>query len=252
MTRKDRIWIRAFRPVDEPILAAEYQLEHERVLSDIGVTPAIASSNRWLVDPSVHLIVAMHDQLGMVAGIRVQPAGQFGPLPLEQAIAPLDAGIHGVLRFLEEGGVAEICGLWNAHRFAGRGLPLLLSAAAVSLASQLNLRSMTCFVAHYTLRHARKVGFVPLEGIGDKGVFTYPIPSIRSIAMVIPDAYALTHASSPIREAIFSLRTRPVQSRLENVTDCALEVNYLLHADNQQPNLQVFGQIIKYRHRYSA
>jgi len=252
MIRRDRLWIRAFRPVDEPKLAAEYLLEHERVLTDIGVTPALASSNRWLSDPSVHLIVAMHDRLGMVAGIRVQPAGQSGPLPMEQAIAPLDSGIHGALRFLEEGGVAEICGLWNAHRFAGRGLPLLLSESAVALASQLNLRSMTCFVAHYTLRHARKVGFVPLEGIGDKGVFTYPIPSIRSIAMVIPDAFALTHASLRIRESIFSLRTRPVQSRLENPAGCALEVNYLLHADNQQLNLRVFGEILQCRHRYSA
>lgn len=148
--------------------------------------------------------------------------------------------------------MAEICGLWNAHRFAGRGLPLLLSESAVALASQLNLRSMTCFVAHYTLRHARKVGFVPLEGIGDKGVFTYPIPTIRSIAMVIPDAFALTHASPRVREAIFSLRTRPVQSRLENPAGCVLQVNYLLHADNQQQDLQVFGEILQCRHRYSA
>ena len=249
---KDQIWIRVFRPMDEPAMAARYVIEHERVLTDIGVTTTIARAQPWLNDPSVHLIVAMHDTLGMVAGIRLQPSNPGMQLPMELSISGLDKGIHDILRFLEEGGTAEICGLWNAHRFSGKGLPLLLSQAAVSLASQLNLRSMTCFVAHYTLRHARKVGFIPMEGVGDKGVFTYPIPSIRSIAMVIPDSYSLAHASPSIRTAIISLRARPIQSRVENPAGEELHVNYLLHPVNADQDLTMYGEILKHRGLYSA
>jgi len=248
----NQLWIRVFRPVDEPALAARYVLEHERVLADIGVSTAIANSHPWLNDPSVHLIVAMHDALGMVAGIRVQQSHPGTQLPIEQCVSDLDKGIHDILRFLEKGGTAEVCGLWNAHRFAGKGVPLLLSQSAVVLASQLNLRSMTCFVAHYTLRHARKVGFIPLEGVGNRGVFTYPIPSIRSIAMVIPDSFTLAHASPAVRTSILSLRARPMQSRIENPAGTELRVNYLLHPFTANQDMTVYGEILEQRRLYSA
>ncbi len=252
LNNMERLLIWAFRAVDEPQLAAEYMLEHERVLTDIGVSASIANNQHWLKDPSVHLIAAIHPTLGMVAGIRVQPSKLGQPLPMEESILPLDASIRDVLRFLGNGSTAEICGLWNAHRFAGRGVPLLLSMAAVSLTSQLNLRTMVCFVAHYTQRHARRVGFRALESVGNKGVFTYPIPSIRSIAMVIPDTVTLASAEESMRQAILSLRVRPLQARLENPAGIDLDVKYLLQLDNAHVDMALYGRIQRDRHRFTA
>ncbi|MBL0046116.1 MAG: hypothetical protein IPP33_17505 [Flavobacteriales bacterium] len=248
----DELWIRVFRPVDDPVTAVEYLHEHQKVLEDIGVSPVLAGQNHWMEDPSVQLLVAFHTKLGMVAGIRVQPSHPERPLPMETAIIGMDSGIHDAMRFLSVRGTAEICGLWNAHRFAGKGLPNLLSLAAVSLANQLNLNTMVCFVAHYTVRHARKTGFVPLESVGMNGEFIYPIPTIRSTAMLIPDTISLASAPSVYRSSMLSLRTRPLQTRLESPSGIDLNVRYMLQLEASGSDLTVYGDIYSERFRQTA
>ncbi len=247
----EKLMFRAFRAVDEPETCAEFMREHRRVLEDFGITNVTTNTESWTTDPHTYVIVALSDKLGMVGGIRVQIAQKGAPLPMDLALRKMDPSITTCLDGLIGEGNAEVCGLWNANRFAARGLSSLLAFAAVSVANQLGVRSMVCLVAHYTLRHALKVGFTILEDLGDGGTFTYPIPSIKAIAMVIPDVITLGTAHIMQRQQLFSLRLRPAQVRIENVSGVDLMVCYDLCLGTHLIDMTAYRNIWRERSQYA-
>ncbi|HRH69757.1 MAG: hypothetical protein JNL43_01560 [Flavobacteriales bacterium] len=246
------VTIHAFRAIDNADLCTAYIREHRRVLEDFGVLQAVPSDHAWMMDPDCIVLLASHRELGLVGGIRIEHAKPGSKLPMEKSIAPFDPTIAEIIAPFAANGCGEICGLWNANRFAGHGVPLLLSMAAVSVAHQVGLKSLTCFVAHYTLRHALKVGFQILETVGDGGAFNYPVPRIKSFAMVIPDTILLEGAPSAFRERLISLRCRPIQERIESPTGLPYLVRYVLHVDAGQEDLSVYGHIASEHWRQCA
>lgn len=249
---KETLFIRAFKAIDEPDTCARYIAEHGKVLRDFGVDHIVAPDIRWTKDPLCHVIIAEHPVHGLVGGIRVVVDGPGTPLPIETAIKDMDPRISDAMRKLASNGNGEVCGLWNAHRMGGHGIPLLLSLAAVSIANQMGLGSLVCLVAHYTLRHALKAGFVILEEVGDGGTFTYPIPEIRSLAMVIPDVLTLSTARPEFRERLLSLRIRPEQVRNEAPSGIEMEIHYDLLVERKVFDLYAYRSIQEHRLRYSA
>lgn len=226
---KTRITLLAFRAPDRPDLCREFLAEHRKVLEDFGIAHVPANNDRWVQDQATIVIVAMHDTLGMVGGIRLQAASAAHKLPMELSIEKLDPRIHDVLEELRSHRNGEVCGLWNARRFAGKGIPVLLTQAIAAVSAPADFKKMVCFVAHYTQRLSRRIGFVPMEGVGDMGVFpSYPIPRISAMAMVHHDPLLVEHASIEQRRLIFSLRSRPEQIRVETPSGEALEVHYRL------------------------
>lgn len=219
---------KAFRAPDEPGLCVEFLKQHRKVLEDFGITNVTTNSASWTSDPDTFVIVAISNRSGMVGGIRVEIDRPHRRLPIHDALISLDPNIAGTLERLQFSGNAEVCGLWNANRYSSKGLPSLLALAAVSVANQIGIRSMVCLVAHYTLRHALKAGFTVIENLGEGGTFTYPIPSIKAIAMIIPDVTTLAHANSVHRQSLFSLRLRPNQKRLELIGGELIELDYQL------------------------
>lgn len=248
MNQPDKlITIRAFRATADPELCEAYIREHRAVLEEFGVSSAVAPDNSWTTDPDCVVLIATHRELGLVGGIRIERAKPGRTLPSERTIAAFDPAITAVLDPFKAAGLGEICGLWNANRFAGHGVPLLLSAAAVSVAHEAGVRSLTCFVAHYTLRHALKVGFQILDTVGDGGAYNYPVPRIKSFAMILPDTILLDASPSTHRERIISLRCRPVQERIEAPTGTPYPVRYLLHIEGYSQDLTVYGRIANER-----
>ncbi len=219
---------KAFRASDEPELCAEFLRQHRKVLEDFGITNVTTNTASWTSDPDTFVIVAISSRLGMVGGIRVEIDKPHRHLPIRDALFSLDPSITDTLERLQFSGNAEVCGLWNANSYSSKGLPSLLAFAAVSVANQIGIRSMVCLVAHYTLRHALKAGFTVIENLGDGGTFIYPIPSIRAIAMIIPDVTTLAHAHSVHRQSLFSLRLRPNQKRVELIGGDLIELDYQL------------------------
>lgn len=248
MNSVDRITIRAFRAIDQPSGCAAYDREHRRVLEDAGVGEIIGHDASWKSDPRVIVIVAEHQELGLVAGIRLHRARKASELPMTAAIGPHDPRIEERINALGEEGVGEVCGLWNSSKFAGRGVPALLSLAAVSLANQVGVRSLFCFVAHYTLRHARKVGFTLLQDVGKNGEFQYPVEGIRSYAMTIQDGIRLEGVADKVRMRLLSLRTRPVQETVESPAGIPLVVRYILHPFRVSRILRMYGAIQSHRY----
>jgi hypothetical protein len=133
-------------------------------------------------------------------------------------------------------GTAELCGLWVAHRFLGHGLPKLLVPAGVAVASQLSISSLLTFAAEYTKQLTLDSGFIRMKDVGLNGEFLYPIASIRSYAMSIPDLFVLENSPLDKRRNILSLRMRPQQDLVARPKNTALQVHYELDRDNAHLN----------------
>lgn len=243
----ETITLKAFRAVDEQDLCVEFLRQHRKVLEDFGITNVTTNTEAWTQDPDTYVIVAISDIEGMVGGIRIEVDHEGRELPIKTALFKLDHRVDKELSQLRTDGNAEICGLWNANSYSSRGLPTLLAFAAVSLANQIGIRSLVCLVAHYTLRHALKAGFTIMEGIGDGGTFTYPIPSIKAIAMVIPDAIALNSAPLVHRQQLLSLRLRPSQERIDILNGKPVKLKYELWIAGKVIDLGAYREVLNLR-----
>jgi len=202
--------------------------EHIRVLEDIGVFNALKPDLSWCNDPNVVVLVVEHELLGMVAGIRVHKASNRQELPMQHCMADLDGSVAHVIASLAPNGIAEIAGLWNAHRFAGRGIPKLLMEAAVSVANKLGVRTLVTFIAEYVAPYAATSGFVLMDFLKNGGIFEYPVAGIHTHAMVLSDVVTISQAKTLDRHRILSLRLRPHQDRQECPKRSMLDVRYEL------------------------
>lgn len=243
---KNTITITAFKATDRPDLCARYAEEHRAILEDFGISEVVKPNEDWMRSEDCVVILAEHDELGYVGGIRVQRGGLGTPLPMESSMGTHAHQFTGLLRKYQDEPSAEVCGLWNAHRFAGKGLPLVLSMAAVSVANQAGLGVLYCFVAHYTLRHAVKVGFQIMEDFGDGGAISYPIPRIKSFAMVIPDTILLETAPERYRARIISLRCRPDQDSIEAPAGVPLGVRFRLRLPDNGARQEIYADILRH------
>lgn len=243
----EKITLRAFRAPDEPELCDEFLREHRKVLEDFGIQNVSTNTDSWMSDPNAYIIVALHDSLGMVGGIRLQIAAEGTPLPMEEAIGKLDPRVQDELEELRPHGNGEVCSLWNANRYGHMGIPVLLSQAVTAMATMANARKMVCLVAHYTQRHPKRNGFIVMDKVGTEGVFSYPIPSIKAIAMVNPDTMTLPHATNAQRQLIYSIRLRPKQVRVEAPNSTPIEVHYDMCLQNNMLDLHAYQSIEQQR-----
>jgi hypothetical protein len=246
------ITITAFKATDRPDLCARYAEEHRAILEEFGVSEVVKPNEDWMQSEDCIVILAEHDELGYVGGIRVQKGGPSTPLPMESSMGAHAQQFTLLLQKYQGDSGAEVCGLWNAHRFAGKGLPLVLSMAAVSVANQAGLCVLYCFVAHYTLRHALKVGFQIMEDFGDGGAISYPIPRIKSFAMVIPDAILLETAPERYRARIISLRCRPDQDSIEAPAGVPFGVRYRLRLPDNGAHQGIYADILRHYQQIRA
>ena len=249
----DIIDLIAFRAPERPDLCIEFLREHRQVLADFGITKVTSNNTEWMSDPDCIVIVAIHEHLGMVGGIRLQRAHRNDPLPIERSLINLDPRITSEIEELRAYNVGEVCGLWNANRYAGHGVPWLLSQAVTAISVPAGSRKMVCFVAHYTQKHPKRNGFIPMTSLGDNGTFPeYPIPRIIAIAMVNPDTMLLEHCTLEHRQLIYSLRLRPEQMRIESPSGVPMEVHYQLRLKGSMLDLHAYRMIEEQRLRYTA
>lgn len=240
----------AFQAPKEPELCTEFLREHRKVLEDFGIANVL-TNGEWQHDEHCYVIVAMHPELGMVGGIRLQIDHDGITLPVEEAVGKIDPRVGQLMRELKPHGNGEVCGLWNANRYGGKGIPVLLSLAVTAISFPVGAKRMVCLVAPYTKRHPSNNGFVVVESVGEKGVFAYPRPDFKGIVMVNPDTLLLDHAQQEQRHLIYSLRLRPEQTRVECPGAVPIEVEYRMQM-NTGVDLYAFRQIQEERLRFCA
>jgi hypothetical protein len=245
----EKITIRAFRAPDDQDMCQRYVEEHSRVLTDLGVSQIVKYDESWRHDRDTIVFVALHPELGLVSGIRLQRAKVNHPMPMEKALSKIEPSVSETLAPWMLSGNAELGALWNAHRYAGNGLPHLLIAAAVATANQADLEAVVCLVAEYIAPYCSATGFRNIENLGNKGEFVYPLPNIRSYAMMVSDVRSLSGAEPGERRRALSLRMRPEQIRIEQPKRTILEVSYELLLDKAE---QRYSDIASDYRRYAA
>jgi len=250
----EHITVRAFKAVEEPETCAQFIHEHRRVLEDFGIENVNTNNNQWISNKDCHVIVVEHERLGLIGGARIQVArSPLDILPIQHALSSYDKGIDLMIHRLAEDGVGEICGLWNANRFAGRGLPQILGLSAISVANQIGLESLVCVVAKYTLKYSLRLGFRLMEDVGVSGIFDpYPKPGFLGIVIGLDDPASMDFARPDLRQRILSLRMRPEQSAVENTGRALLHISYSLELRESTIDRSLYGQLRADRLRHTA
>jgi hypothetical protein len=225
---------RAFRAIDEPFTCDKYVEGHTIVLEDYGVTNVTSRTPVWIKNPHVFVVVAEDTQTDqIVGGIRIQIADGELPLPIETAIGHMDHKVLDIVKYYREnGGVGELCGLWNSKSVAGKGISMVLTRASIALIPQLRFRTLMGICADYTLPMFTQVGFVIDKSMGLNGEFAYPNPKYITRVLGILNAETLETAYPYDKERMLTLRSDFTQKRSEVGPKGEYDVQYDLRISN--------------------
>lgn len=228
------IKIKVFRAILNPDACEEYLKGHMQVLMDYNVMKITSYNKEWTKNPSVYVLTAeLEETRVMVGGIRIEVTKGDIPLPIETAIGILDNRIYKLVeKYGINGGVGELCGLWNAKEVKGVGISFFLTRAAISVINQINFFTLIGICAEYTLKMFTDVGFEIDHSLGDNGEFPYPDERYITRALGILNAETLKRANPFDRDIILSLRANPIQTRQEVGTKGVVEVKYNLIIEN--------------------
>lgn len=230
------IVLRAFRAIDEPETCQKFVEGHMKILKAFGITMITSAKAEWMSDPNTYIIVAeTPDSKRVLGGARVQIAGGKLPLPIEDAVKYHDESIHDVVKeYTENGGVAELCGLWNSREIAGMGIgSVFLTRAGVTILPQLGVQSMFALCAAYTVKMAQKAGYQVATFLGNNGTFYYPKEDLVATAMLLTDPEILSTAAPDEKAEILSLRENPKQTKTEEGRRGSFELTYDLEIHNK-------------------
>ncbi|HWY10031.1 MAG TPA: hypothetical protein VN026_01840 [Bacteroidia bacterium] len=227
------IYIRAYRATDEPLTCKEYIKGHVQVLKDYGIESITSNTNSWVSNPNMYCFIATDEDGELVGGIRIQVADGIHSLPVEEAVGKMDPGIYELVRdYAINGGVGELCGLWNSNKVKGIGVSVILVRAAISSINQLKFQTLTGICAGYSLKMFQNVGFVINQELGDHGNFIYPNENYLAHVVGILNGITLSTAALYDKEKMLHLRSKPIQFTLEKGSKCNFEVGYDLIINN--------------------
>lgn len=226
----EKLKFRAFRAINEHDTCLRYKAGHVDVLKDYGITNVTSNNDEWMHNPNIYCVIAEIADTGeLIGGIRVQISDEKNLLPVEKAIGKMDDRIHKiVVDYRLDGGVGELCALWNAKSVAGLGISVLLTRAGISITNQLHFNTLIGICGDYTLNMFQRVGFVVDNSLGINGEFPYPKPDFIARVLGIMNASTLDTAHEYDKERMKTLRNIPVQIAIEKGVIDDIEVNYNL------------------------
>ncbi len=222
--------LRAFKAVNDPESCQKFLKGHGDILSSIGVNKVTSSNETWMENPGTYVLVVEDTESGEVlGGARVDTSYGTSKLPIASATGYMDPKIHDFIAREAEHGTGEICGLWNSRKVAGLGFgSLFLTRAAVTITSQIKVKSLFALCAPYTVATAENFGYRTLKEVGNDGTFYYPKLDLLATAMLLPDTNTLDDASELELDRVGSLRQDPSQIFMEQSKRREVEVQYQL------------------------
>jgi hypothetical protein len=222
--------LKAFQAIENPELSQKYVEGHNDVLRIYGITEITSAKDDWYNNPATIAIVAIDtDTDEVVGGIRMQIVGGDRPLPVEDAVGHMDKRIHS---FVQEQhalyGAAELCGLWNSRKVAGKGVSWILTRAGIAISKQFGVRTLFGICAKTTLPMFQKTGYTVERSIGNDGTFYYPKSDLLAYTIIM-DSERLNYASSGEKPKIEELRRDLCQRTIELGPKGELDVQYDLY-----------------------
>jgi len=230
MNQINEFKISVYRAIDEPTLCEEYSVGHIKVLTDFGIVNVTSSNKNWLDNKNTFCIIAQEKSTNkMVGGIKIQVADNLFPLPVETAIGKIDKRIFDNVKYYKEnGGVAELCGLWVSNQIKGIGMAAYLVRSAIASTKQLEFATMIGICAGYSLKMFKNVGFKIDSGLGDSGNFSYPNENYIAHVVGILNASTLENASEFDKNIMLNLRANPIQDQEEVTNNIKTNISYNL------------------------
>jgi hypothetical protein len=209
--------IRAFKATEDAESCENYILGHKRVLDIYGVPKVTSANHDWRFNPDTYVIIVESlDRTKVFGGGRIQVKTEQLKMPMETIIGKSNTYVIEFLYDIDNGNVAEFCGLWNSLEVAGYGISsITLARVGVAITTQIKIKNLMAFCSPATLRTCIKIGFEKIIEIGNNGTFCYPKEDLLATALVIKDIQGLPTASAKEREAIMNLRGAPVQFKTE-------------------------------------
>lgn len=226
-----KIRVTSFRAINEPEKCEIYSKGHMQVLVDYNVIKITSYNKSWMKNPSAYVLIAENETTGeMIGGIRVEVAKGPFPLPIETAIGSMDSRVYDLVeKYAINGGVGELCGLWNSKTVKGVGISFFLTRAAIAIVKQLKFRTMVGICAEYTLKMFTDVGFEINPSLGVNGEFPYPDERYITRSLGILNAETLETANPYDKERILGLRNSYIQTRVEVGSKGEVVINYDLN-----------------------
>lgn len=220
--------IKIFRAVEDTAACERYIDGHRKVLEAYGVTQVTSANVSWQHDPHTWvIIVESDDKTKVYGGGRIQIRSKEIKMPMEGAIAILDKKIYPYVDAIGDYNVAEFCGLWNSKEVAGYGIgSIFMGRIGVAVTTQLSIKYLMALCSPATLRNCLKVGFEIIREMGNNGTLYYPKEDLIATSLIIKDIYNLPLANPQEREAIQSLRDKPVQQLVAHGPKGELELHF--------------------------
>lgn len=221
---------RAFRAVNEPETCIEFVEEHRNVLRDYGIINITTNNNTWMHNPNTYCVVA-ETEIGnkIMGGVRIEISDDNSLLPVELAIGKMDVAIYGIVKnFRQNGGIGEICALWNAKAISGMGVSMLLIRAGIAASGQLHIATLISICADYTIKMFQRVGFRVDRSLGLNGEFAYPNKTYTARVLGIMNTMTLEACNEFDKERIESIRNNPLQTFAEDGTKEKINIKYNL------------------------
>ena len=229
-TKSEKIRIRAFKAINEPHTCFIFIKKHHEILKHYGLEIITSNNNDWANSPNVYVLVAELITTGeMIGGARIHIANEHERLPIEAAVYHMDPKIVDLIKkYSIQGGVGEVCGLWNSLKYKRFGLGKKLARSAIAVVNQINITSLMAIVGRATLQTCRNIGFVESKILGNNGAFPYPKEDLYAWALGYLNAKTLVTASSKDKKIIQELREKPCQIKKEQAGRLKLEIDYQL------------------------
>lgn len=218
MNKLNKISVRAFRAPDDPESSRGFVEGHRNVLSNVGVKEVTSSSDDWINDPNVIVVlIESEDKNKIYGGSRIHIATSDADIPLIGATESIDPNVRGVVESQKEAGTGEICGLWNSLEVAGYGVGSIYAIrAAISLLPGLNLKTCFALCSPYTAKLVNKNYGTKIEtSLGNNGTFYYPKIDLLATIVRLSDSELLEGANEKEKSIIRDLRTNPIQTKEE-------------------------------------
>jgi hypothetical protein len=220
--------VRGFWATDDLESCKLFTEGHQGVLKEYGYEHFESNSSSWYNEKDTYVILA---KIGSkpVGGLRFVRKREGRIIPLEATILPIDSIISDYLNSIVDLNPFEICALWNSKAVGGEKLSYFLSRLGVVLAPHLDWGISLCFMAKYTFRIPRQLGYEILTNLGDEGYFNYPTPEFQAAVWQHSDMENLGNCADTERERVLSLRENLFQEYTEKNTRGGFKIKYELY-----------------------
>lgn len=209
---------------------SEYTHGHASVLDQFGVKNLNSFKSTPCEHPQEYVLTGRNMDGALMGGIRIQLYNSAFKLPVVQAMEGLDGRVNDLMMMDVDKGIAELCGLWISRDHGRHGLAHYLIRAAIAYCPLLNAGIIYGISSPFAINIFLVLGYVVMEGVGDRGTYLYPTKDFLSTMVVVPNTYTLEYAEQMHRDVMFFLRTNPIcsLSHIHRETTCLVHYNLLL------------------------